>query len=678
MLLTVMACSKTDCVCVGAGSGARACSAWPQKAMAALWFVLVTACTSLTAASETATVPASTSSAMRWQHSFIALEPDGGWDAPAAPPKTLQHDEAATWHPVDLPHARQRSLAQPGDTLQAPPEVVWYRFDVPQGLIGSDPFFYLPRWQTLGEIAVYADDRLVFRSQGSRVWNGFNRPVWVQLAQAAGGAAPGRVLLRMASQQGVGGALSTAWIGSEQALHWRYRLRTWLQVELVSITSGTFLMIGLFSLAVWFVRRRETIYALFFISAAAHALHMLQFTTGGQASLLPDALFGWLVVNAIGWTMACIYLFAMRVHNTRLRWLDRGIFAAVAAMTLVTLPVWGIPLEAVLPVIYIVDSVLAVSIALAGLWASRQGGSRAGLVLYMWFALSVPAGLYDTFMASYRVSMESVYLTPYVSTGLFAIFLVIMYQRYVGALRQVETANTQLEVRLAERERELAASYQHLQAMEQQRALDAERQRMMQDMHDGIGSSLISALRVAESGRVQDGVMARVLRECIDDLKLSIDSLDHSGTDLLSVLAALRFRLAPRLQAAGLALHWRVVDVPELPWLDPKSALHILRILQEVLTNIVKHSAARSIEIATGSDGECVQVWVRDDGLPHRLADPGALSQRRGLANIRSRSEAIGARCEWRAAAQGGAEEPGMVNMFALLLPLQGGVSAAA
>jgi len=600
------------------------------------------------------------------QQARLALEPGAGWDAPAAPPPALLAPDGGTaWDTVALPHARPRSLAAAGDTPDAPPDVAWYRLDLPAGTAGPGPFFYLPRWQTIGSIAVYADDRLVYRSRGSRVWNGFNRPLWLPLTEAAQGPAPRTVLVRMASQRGVGGALSTAWVGSEHALQGRYRLRAWLQSDLVSIASGTFLAIGLFSFAVWCVRRRETLYALFFASAVTHALRTLHFTIGNEPPLLPDALFGWVTVNSLGWWMACVCLFAMRVHGRKLPALERGIVAVVVAMSLATLPGWGLRLETVLPVLYLTDVALAVTVALTGIWASRRGGTRAGLVLSIWFALSVPAGAYDLLLASYRVPIESVYLGPYVSIGLFSIFLVILYQRYVGALRSVETANAQLEVRLAGRERELAASYAQLQALERQRTLDAERQRLMQEMHDGIGSSLISALRMTERGRLQEADMARVLRECIDDLKLSIDSLEHQGTDLLSVLAALRFRLAPRLEAAGLALRWRVVDVPPLAWLDPQSALHILRILQEVLANLLKHSGAHGIEIATGSTADgSVLVWVRDDGTPHRPDGHAPAGHGKGLANVRSRAQALGARCSWSV------EEGG--NLFELRLPAQG------
>lgn len=124
----------------------------------------------------------------------------------------------------------------------------------------------------------------------------------------------------------------------------------------------------------------------------------------------------------------------------------------------------------------------------------------------------------------------------------------------------------------------------------------------MREMHDGVGSSLISALRLVEHGRTPLNV-AQVLKECIDDLKIAIDSLESTDADLLGLLGALRFRLGPRLAGAGITLRWRITELPPLIWLDAQSALHVLRILQEVLTNIVKHSRATEISVTTIRDG---------------------------------------------------------------------------
>jgi signal transduction histidine kinase len=599
----------------------------------------------------------------------VRIEAGAGWDIPAAP--AFDPSDAQGWTPVTLPHARGRSVAASGDTVNAPPEVAWYRIEVPAAQRGrpEELFIYLPRWQTIGSIAIYADDRLVHRSRGSRVWNSFNRPVWVSLTGGADAvaAAPRHVLVRMASQQGVGGAVSTVWIGPANGLEWRWQAREWIQSDLIKRASSAFFIIGLFSFAVWCVRRRETIYLFFFAASITHLLRGMHYTMGDSDPPLPDAWFGWITVNSLGWAMVFIFAFAFRVHRKRMPRLEKLIVALVLFIGLSTLPVRALlpHLDAILPLVYIAITSLTAIVAASGLWASWVSGSREGVVMSAWLALYVPAGVHDLMLVGYRIDMERIYVAPYVSIGLFAIFLVIVWRRYVGAIGAVETTNANLESRLALRERELAASYDQLRGLERERTLSAERQRMMQDMHDGIGSSLMSALRAVEQGELRNADMAQVLKECIDDLKVSIDSLSPTDADLLALLASLRFRLAPRLQAAGIKLTWSVQDVAPLPWLDAPSALHILRIVQEILTNIIKHGAATAIDISTGQDERGVAVCVHDNGrpfVPSPEAEASGPVAGRGLANVRSRALALGAQCAWTTGEAG--------NEFRLTLPL--------
>ena len=122
-------------------------------------------------------------------------------------------------------------------------------------------------------------------------------------------------------------------------------------------------------------------------------------------------------------------------------------------------------------------------------------------------------------------------------------------------------------------------------------------------MHDGLGSSLLGALRMVERGRLDEAELTQILQGCIDDLKLTIDSMEPVETDLLLLLGTLRFRLQPRLESTGIKLHWDVHDVPPLVWLDQRHALHILRVLQEAFTNIIKHADATEATVSTSVVG---------------------------------------------------------------------------
>jgi signal transduction histidine kinase len=198
--------------------------------------------------------------------------------------------------------------------------------------------------------------------------------------------------------------------------------------------------------------------------------------------------------------------------------------------------------------------------------------------------------------------------------------------------------------------------------IENQQMLNAERRRLMQDMHDGLGSSLISAIRSVERGAMNDAEISDVLKGCMDDLKLAIDSMESVDADVLLLLATLRFRLAPRIESAGVALRWEVQPVPELPWLDAGSALHILRIMQECIANVLRHTRATTICFSTATVGEGVCVVIEDNGAGFDV-EKALQRSGRGLRNQQQRAMAIGGTVSWESGSGG--------TRFTLWLPLQ-------
>ncbi len=224
------------------------------------------------------------------------------------------------------------------------------------------------------------------------------------------------------------------------------------------------------------------------------------------------------------------------------------------------------------------------------------------------------------------------------------IYLTTMFGQVINSAKAVRTS---IQLRF-----DLADSHAKLREIEHKQTLDSERQRLMQDMHDGLGSSLISALRVAERGNLNDAELALVLKGCIDDLKLAIDSMEPVDKSLLMLLATLRFRLGPRLESAGIKLQWQIENIPTLDWLDPRSALHILRILQEAIANVIKHTAASEVKVATSIEDSFVVVTITDNGQGFDVLK--ALDSRgKGLSGQRDRAVVIGADVSWESNSSG-------------------------
>ena len=587
-------------------------------------------------------------------------------------PPSLVLDEArlpgpGQWRDTPLPYVAPRELAAAGAGRADGVVTSWLRIRPgPSARLDGPAYLYLPRWQTIGRIAVYADGRRVYRSDGGPVWNGFNHPLWVEIGPD--GTLPREIVLRVDHLRAAGAAVSTVWVGSQRELMWRAKGRELLQAKVPEVSSAAFLLLGFFSLLVWVRRRKETIYGLFFACSALSYVRCLHYYVGLSPLPIPEPWFGWMTVNSLGWVVIAVYVFVFRLHDWRYPRVEFWAAAGMALATLLTIPpIAAHPLFALLaPLTYLAILVLTIVLTVLACRLSWHRRSAEGAILSAWCALNVPFAIHDWLLQNYRIDIENLYLLPYTAIGTSMLFMVIVYRRYMGAIETVARVNQGLEERLKARELALAESYERLREAERSEILHQERQRLITDMHDGMGSALVSALAVVEKGRPQPGEIARILRECLDDLKLTIDSLEIQRGDLLLLLATLRYRLSPRLSQAGIALQWQADTLPTLDWLTPGHALQILRILQEVFANAIKHSGADTIKVSMGVRGQGCAILVEDNG---RGFDPGrGCPGGRGMAHIRYRAARLGARSEWFATPQG--------TRFELWLPFRQASSA--
>jgi signal transduction histidine kinase len=217
-----------------------------------------------------------------------------------------------------------------------------------------------------------------------------------------------------------------------------------------------------------------------------------------------------------------------------------------------------------------------------------------------------------------------------------------MVDRFVDALRDAEAARAELESRVKEREQLLKRNFERLRATERLQVQAQERQRIMQDMHDGLGTQLLSSLMLVERGALNQQQLAQVLRESIDDMRLAIDALALDDGGLLSALGNFRYRMEPRMRAAGVELQWDAKGLPEEIDVHPDMVLPILRIVQEALTNALKHSGARAVRVSLTMEQVGEEDWlvvrVTDNGRGISGEGVGG----RGLMNMRNRAQRIG------------------------------------
>jgi signal transduction histidine kinase len=538
-------------------------------------------------------------------------------------------------------------------------EMRWYRLQVPPG--GDEALaLYLPRLVTLSAAVLMRTDHgwqaLLDNQHAER--EQWVQPIWLPLPGA--GSKGLELVVALPVPTGSYHAVSRIWVGPRDTLEKRWLWRVRAQTGLPQAVSLTLAVLGLFALTLWVRRPGEAIYGLFALGAAAWMVRNLHYYVSLPVSQLGQDWFWWATHASMGWVMLTALLFALRFATRRLLWLERALIACVLVVSVLSMPLWLRRLDMVVLQYGVTAAVAAIGTAWVAWLAWRERRPELRLMAAA-LVVGVLIGAHDLAVLAGWAWPEHFFLMPFATLAVMLSFLHAVQRRYVGAVEQVQAENSQLQEDLDEQVSVLQAQNAQLREAERQQALLLERQRIMADMHDGLGSSLLSALVAMEQGSMSHEQCVQVLRECVDDLRLVIDSLEPVGHDLVSLLATMRYRLGKRLQMGGLKLEWDVQDLPPLAWLEPPDALHVLRLMQEALNNVLKHASASRVRMVTRHHGSYVEIRVEDDGAGFDLQ---TIQHGRGLKSQIKRAQRLGGKLRIDSS-------PGMGTRLSLRLPVE-------
>lgn len=560
---------------------------------------------------------------------------------------------------MTLPDVRAASEGDRADAGGAPYQMRWYRLRyAPDGTWPTSVALYMPRLLGLAAAVLVRTEegwQPVFDNQaGAR--EQWVRPLWALIPSALTDTPKDQgldIVLAVPVAADESYSVPTVWLGAKEELEAKQARRWTLQIAVPQATGLLLVVLGFFSLSLWLRRREEPAYLLFALLTLAWLLRNLHYYLATPRSPLGESWFWWMSNAALSWVMLLTFLFALRFAQRRFQQMERGMVVFVVLSSGLTLPWWHQPMASPVlqhsanAVLGLVCTLFLLGLAVRGSRSAVNGEDDSrplpGLtelrVIAVSLVICVVLGLHDLVLMAGWAWPEHLYLLPFATLISVATFLYAVQRRYLGALNEVELLNTQLAERLSQQSTELKSQYERLREVERQQALLLERQRLMQDMHDGLGSALLSAMVAVEQGSMDQDKVVEVLRECVDDLRLVIDSLEPVAHDLVALLATMRYRLGKRLQAGGLMLEWDVQDLPMLEWLEPPDALHVLRLMQEALSNVLKHARASRVRMATRNHGHYVEIRVEDDGDGFDLA---TAQRGRGLKSQQRRAQRLG------------------------------------
>ncbi|WGZ95529.1 MAG: histidine kinase [Candidatus Thiothrix putei] len=470
-----------------------------------------------------------------------------------------------------------------------------------------------------------------------------HRPLLFRLHQRA--MLPGDNLhFELAAPRGAA-RVANAYIGPAAALETAWQYNNLMRQGVVKTVAIVLLITALLISSIWLFYPHRKEYLWYALGSALWAIH----STNHLIRDIPvsDRLWAALIPFTIGLSilsiMTMIYYYmplgakGERPYSSSLRYLW-------AASLLLALPLFLLPYESGAQARYhsVWYGLLVILFALVlayvvQLYWEQQTTKRLLFVL-CGFAMLV-FGIHDIWVFD-NAELTRPYLLHIAALFTLLSQYFLLVRRFVLSLRETQYYAHHLEELVDEREQALAANYQKMRMLEQEKAVVDERERIMRDIHDGFGGHLVSTLAMLEQPNAALPAVKENIQDALNDLRLVIDSLDFDSQDITTALGMFRSRNRRKIKQAGFELHWVIDDIDTPTGFGAEKTLQLLRIVQEAITNSIKHSGGDRITVSTGmeADGSSF-VQIADNGRGIADTDqPG-----KGLASMRKRAERIGA-----------------------------------
>lgn len=560
-----------------------------------------------------------------------------GWlqisDSPLLPAGNAGH-----WQAVELPDDWRLQ-----DRREA--SQVWYQFTLTLEESNSELWaVYLPGLTMNASVYINGEQVGAGGRFEPRVARNWSRPLYFTVPGSLLRAGKNSVMVRVTAKPAGTGLLTPLYLGPDNYIRSYYQSRHFLKVTVPVVTSLATGLLALAALLIYYSRREGSVYRWFGIGTLIWSIHNLNPIVVDPP--VPAVIWDWLWFVSMGWFILMIPPYIHGILGYHRPTVEKALFAYGATGTIALAAIgaydhywmdWAG--RHIWDSIALLIGVYPTVMMMQAVWHSRdieiQWLLTTGLLIFI-------LGCRDALVINDLLPRVDGYAVQYSAPLVIAVFGWLLLSRFVRSIGEVEALNEDLHQRVEERSDALKKSFEKVSAMERHQAIQTERERILRDMHDGVGGSLAAAVAVAESGSVSTVELAESLRESLEELRLTIDSLDLEQGDLAAAFGNLRARLRHVLNSAKPVLHWHCDDLPDMPQLGPEGLTDLVRIVREAISNALRHAQASDIWLRTRVEGNRLRLEIEDNGEGIESLDQSG----HGLANMRRRAETLGANIE--------------------------------
>ena len=338
-------------------------------------------------------------------------------------------------------------------------------------------------------------------------------------------------------------------------------------------------------------------------------------------------------------------IFALRFADLSLKKLERTLtgLCSLCAVFALTVPEAQMALS---QAIWLLMFCLCALVCLLFPLRALQTRTPAHIIFSLCFVLYLAIGVHDLLLLTKALD-HNLTLIPYTTLMSMLVIAWLLGRQIVKNMRHIERFNHELSLTVTqacddlsqtlEREHHLALSHSRLQ----------ERLRISQDLHDGLGGSLVRSIALVEqsSSPLPNAQVLSMLKLMRDDLRQMIDTGTSAAIQVpetpVQWLAPLRHRFARLFEELDIQVKWSLPTYwAHAP--SPIQCLTLTRVLEEALTNVVKHSRASQVEVRLEiPDSRELQLQIEDNGTGFDLDSTQINSMGVGMRSMLARLERL-------------------------------------
>jgi len=434
-----------------------------------------------------------------------------------------------------------------------------------------------------------------------------------------------------------------------QNIYESYQSQVWNRRTLFLINLILSITFGVICFVIWLLRRKESTFGWFALSSFLWVLFISNILSTEtfpypNALIAAQANLAFFVLYVLSF---CIYLFRF-IQKCFIK-----VETFFAGMTgLIIAGIFLTPQQSVSWVFGLIF-LIYVGVLLSGYLYVCYQAIQSKRTDYIFLAICLSAivifMIFDLLLLSGEIVTDIRPLSPYTGPVITFFMVIILGSRLARNVKKIETFNAQLEMKVQQVSNDLSSSLNEKHQLELKNVKLQERINLSHDLHDGLGASLVRSMILVDQSthNISNKQFLSMLKLLRDDLRQIIDSGSSADnkTPVSPVLwvAPVRHRFSQLMDELDIRSKW----IFPHEWQAVPSALQcltLIRVLEESLTNIIKHSQAKQVKIAMVYIRENQFILsVEDDGVGFDADSVVQQGLSIGMRSMKMRLERIGA-----------------------------------